>query len=98
MHDLVFLSPGMTDFFDHAKDAMRKENLDEDQMKQLFNGLRGIVLLDTLGKPDQLREEVEKLNTGLGVVETREVGLEHVRRVLREAIERNQQKRGDKST
>jgi hypothetical protein len=98
MHDLMFLSPGMTDFFDHAKDAMRKENLDEDQMKQLFNGLRGVVLLDTLGNPDQLREEVKKLNTGLGIVETREVGLENVRNVLKEAIERNQQKRADKST
>jgi hypothetical protein len=97
-HDLMFLSPGMTDFFDHVRDAMRKENLDEDQLKQLFSGLRGIVLLDTLGKPDELKAEVEKLNTGLCILETRQVGLKNVRNVLNEAVEKNKQKRAHPKT
>src|SRR4030066_2561533 len=39
-HDLMFLSPGMTDFFSHARELMRREGVDEDSLKQLFNGLR----------------------------------------------------------
>ena len=97
-HDLLFLSQGMTDFFDHIKETMRQENVDEDQLKQLFNGLRGIVLLDTLGKTDELKEEVEKLNTGLCILETRHVGLKNVRSVINEAVERNRQKRALTST
>ena len=88
-HDLMFLSPGMTDFFSHAKDMMRKEGIDEAALKQLFNGLRGIILLDTLGNPDGLKAEVEKLDTGLEILETRQIGCENVKNVIQEAIERN---------
>jgi hypothetical protein len=88
-HDLMFLSPGMTEFFSHMKTAMRRENIDEDQLKQLFSGLRGIVLLDTLGKPEELRAEVDKVDTGLYILETWQVGLENIKNVIAEAIERN---------
>ena len=57
-HKLMFLSPGMTDFFVHVKEAMRMENIAEDELRHFSSGLRGIVLLDTLGKPNQLKEEV----------------------------------------
>jgi hypothetical protein len=88
-HDLMFLTPGMTDFFSHAKDMMLKEGIDETAVKQLFKGLRGIILLDTLGNAAQLKAEVEKLDTGLEVLEMRHVGCENVKNVIQEAIERN---------
>jgi hypothetical protein len=88
-HDLMFLTPGMTDFFSHAKEVMLKEGIDETAVKQLFKGLRGIILLDTLGNAAQLKAEVEKLDTGLEVLETRRVGCENVKNVIQEAIERN---------
>jgi hypothetical protein len=91
-HDLLFLSPGMIGFFSHMKEAMQRENLDEDVMKNLFSGLRGIVLLDTLGDINRLNEEVGKIDTGLTVLETRTVGVENVKQVIQEAIERNKQK------
>jgi len=91
-HDLMFLSPGMTDFFTHAKEAMKKETLDENAIKQLFTGIKGIVLLDTLGNADQLRAQIEKLDTGLTILETRQVGLENVKTVIQEAIEKNKRK------
>jgi hypothetical protein len=91
-HDLMFLSPGMTEFFRHVKDTMQRENIGDEQLRQLFQGLRGIVLLDTLGKPDELRSEVEKLNTGLHILETREVGLGNVRTVIEEAIARSRRR------
>ncbi len=93
-HDLMFLSPGMTDFFSHMKTQMQKENIDESQLKQLFTGLRGIILLDTTGNPEQLKAKVEEVDTGLPILETRPVGLENVKKIVKEAIEKkNKQKR-----
>jgi hypothetical protein len=91
-HDLLFLSPGMIGFFSHLKDAMQRENIDDDAVKNLFSGLRGIVLLDTVGDSGRLKREIEKLNTSLTILETRPIGLENVKRVILEAIERNKQK------
>jgi accessory colonization factor AcfC len=92
-HDLMFLSPGMTDFFNHMKTQMHKENIPEDQLKQLFTELRGIILLDTLGNPKQLRGEVEKVDTGIPIIETRHVGLENVKNVINEAINKNKKQK-----
>ena len=92
-HELMFLSPGMTDFFSHMKTMMLRENIDEDQLKQLFKGLRGIVLLDTLEKPEQLRAEVEKVDTGLSILETRHIGLKNVKNVIEEALQENIRRR-----
>ncbi len=88
-HNLMFLSPGMTDFFIHAQEMMRKEGVDESYLNQFFTGLKGIVILDTLGNAVELRSKVEKLNTGLPILETKTVGCNKVRAVIQEAIERN---------
>jgi hypothetical protein len=90
--DLIFLTSGMTDFFKHAKSEMRREGIDEIAFKQLFQGIRGIVLLDTLGNAAQLRDDVEELDTGLKILETKQVGCENVKKVIQEAIERNETK------
>ena len=84
--DLIFLTPGMTDFFKHAKETIRKEGYGEDALRQLFKGIRGIVLLDTLGNVARLKTEVEELNTGLKILETRKIGCENVKNVIKEAI------------
>jgi hypothetical protein len=89
-HDLMFLSPGMIDFFIHAQRLMRKEGLAEVALKQLFSGLRGIVILDTLGTLSELKSKVEKLDTGLVILEAKAVGCENVRNVIQEAIERSE--------
>jgi len=83
----------MTDFFAHAKDMMRREGVDEDSLKRLFNGLKGIVVLDTLGNADKLKAKIEKLDTGIRILETRRVGCENLKNVINEAIKRNKQKR-----
>jgi Protein of unknown function (DUF1638) len=88
-HDLMFFTPGMTDFFRNAKDMMRKEGVEETVFKQFFNGVRGIVLLDTLGNAEKLNKEVKELDTGLEILETRTVGCENVRKVIQEAIEKH---------
>jgi hypothetical protein len=96
--DLMFLSPGMADFFDHAKERMRKEGMDEADLKQLFSGIKGIVILDTLGNPDELKSKVEKLDTGLPILELKSVGCSNIENVIREAIERNKKRRSTAGT
>ncbi len=94
-HDLMFLTPGMIDFFNHARSMMRKEGLDEPSAKQLFNGLRGIVLLDTLGTAEKLKVEAAKLETGIPILQTLQIGTENLRNVIKEAIERNKKEAGE---
>jgi Protein of unknown function (DUF1638) len=91
-HDLMFLGPGMIGFFRHFKEKMQKENVDEQALANLFSGLKGIVIIDTLGEANKIREEVEKLNNGLTILETKEIGLENLKQVILEAIARHNQK------
>jgi hypothetical protein len=94
-HDLLFLGPGMIGFFEHFIEKMQRENAGEDIVRKLFCGIRGIVLLDTLGDADKRKNQIEKLDTGLNILETREIGLEKLKQVISEAIERNKQKLAD---
>jgi hypothetical protein len=91
-HDLMFLGPGMIDFFRHFQEKMAKENINEEVFAKLFSGLKGIVLLDTLGESNKEREEIERLRVGLPILEIREVGLANLKQVILEAVERNNQK------
>jgi len=88
-HDLLFLSPGMTDFFGHARGMLRKEGMDEGSLKQFFSGLRGIIVLDTLGNDDKLKLEIAKLDTGLEIIEIWRLRCGKVKNVIQEAIRRN---------
>jgi hypothetical protein len=92
-HDLLFLSPGMIGFFSNVKEKARQEGIDEDALKQLFNGLKGIVLLDTLGQRENSREELEKLQSGLAILETREIDLSVLKKLILEAMEKTKRKR-----
>ncbi|MEM2108065.1 MAG: hypothetical protein QXL10_02125 [Candidatus Bathyarchaeia archaeon] len=91
-HKFLFLYPGMIEFFNHFKALTRRENIDEESMNKLFSGLTGIILLDTLGESKKYREEIEKLQSGLRTLETKVVGLENLKQVLSDAIERSKQK------
>lgn len=87
--DLLFLSPGMTGFFRHLQETLQKEGMDQAAFKQFFSGLRGIVILDTLGNADELKLEIEKLGTDLEVLVTKHVGCQNVRNLIQEALDNN---------
>lgn len=97
-HNLLVLSPGLIEFFQKAQDAARQQNVDEETLKQLFSGLKGIVLLDTMGEADKNRADIEKINTGLPILETKTVGRERLKQVLLNALEKNRQKTRAKPT
>jgi len=91
-HDLLILSSGMTSFFNRVKEMAKQEGVDEEALKALFNGLKGIIFLDTLGEAEKSREETEKMNTGLPILEMKTIGLENLKQLLIEAMEQNTQK------
>jgi hypothetical protein len=95
-HELMVLNPGMIGFFKKIKDEIKQEGIDESSLKQLFSGLKGIVLLDTLGESDKDRVEIEKMDTGLQILETKKIGLDKFRQLIFEAIEKSCQRTAQK--
>jgi hypothetical protein len=91
-HGLLFLYPGMIGFFSHFKEKAQEEDVDEESFNKLFSGLKGIAVLDTLGEPEKIREEIEKLHSGLAILETKVVGLDNLKQVISEALKRNKRK------
>jgi len=87
-HNLMFMGQGMIEFFNHMKEKMLKEGVDEAAFTNMFSGIKGIVLLNTCGNAEKCREQLEKSGMRLPVLETREMGLENVRQVIFDAIER----------
>jgi hypothetical protein len=87
-HELMIFSPGMVEFFKDIQTKARSEGVDEEALKALFSGLRGIVLLDTLGEAEKNRADLEKLGSGLPILETKFVGLQNLKGVVVEALER----------
>jgi uncharacterized protein DUF1638 len=87
-HNLIFMGPGMIEFFKHMKERMLREGVDEATFANMFSGIKGIVLLDTCGNAEKCLEELKKSGMGLPVLETREIGLEKLRQVIFDSIER----------
>lgn len=91
-HELMLMNSGMIGFFEGVKEKACQEGVDEETFKGFFNGIKGFMLLDTLGESSKNHEALEKLNTGLTILETKTVGLENLKQLILEAIERNNSK------
>jgi hypothetical protein len=85
-HKLMFMSPGMIDFFKDMKIQLTSQGVDEAVFKNMFSCIEGFVILDTVDNSEECRGELEKLNTGVRIIETRKVGVENVKLVILEAI------------
>jgi hypothetical protein len=86
-HNLMFMGPGMIGFFNHAKQQMLKEGVDEAAFANMFSGIKGMVILDTCGDAEKCVAEVEKSGINLKILEIRKIGLDNVKRVILDAIE-----------
>lgn len=91
-HKWMFMGPGMIDFFKDAKAQLAKQGVDEQAFKKMFSGVDGFVVLDTVGNGEELKRELEALDMGVCVLETRCIGTENFRLVLLEAIEKTLKK------
>jgi len=87
--ECLFLSPGWIKYFFHKKSSIEGKP-HEEIFRNLFNGLKGIVLLDSLGNLDNYEKEIEELQsfTGLPILEKRNIGLENLKQVILEATRR----------
>jgi hypothetical protein len=88
-HELMFFDPGMIDFFRDAQKKLKQEGITDTVLTGLFSGIKGIVLLDTLGNAENCKMKIEQLHTGLAILETKKVGLDMLKLVISEAIQRN---------
>jgi hypothetical protein len=87
-HKLLLLDPGMIDFYKYLKNKARREGLDEDAFRQFFSGLMGIMLFDTLGEAEKNLKDIDDLNFGLPVLETKKIEHRDLKLVILEAMER----------
>ena len=88
-HELLFLPPGMIDFYMRLKNKALQEGIDADSFKQFFTGLNGILLLDSIREAEKNLEEIGKVNFGLQVLETKKNCHDDLKLVILEAIERS---------
>ena len=87
-HNLMFMGPGMVDFFKGMKERMLREGIDESTFAGMFSGIKGFVILDTLGNADKLRKDLEAECLGVPIIEVRAVGLANISQVVSDAIQR----------
>jgi hypothetical protein len=85
-HNLMFMGPGMIEFFEDMKPKMLQEGLDEATFANMFSGIKGFVVLDTCGDGEKLVEALKKAGLGLEVQETCKIGTDNVLRVVKDAI------------
>jgi hypothetical protein len=87
--ECLFLSPGWIKYFHHIKSSIENK-ANEEIFKNMFSGLKGIVLLDTLGNLDNYEQEIKEIQyfTGLPILERRNIGLENLKQVILEAAEK----------
>ena len=84
-HKMLFLNPAFIHFMDRLWDKPREE------IRNMFKMLDGIVLLDALGDLDAYQDRIDAISekTGLPVLERKNIGLDGLKSVLQDALERN---------
>lgn len=85
-HNLMFMGPGMLEFFEDMKPRLMQEGVDEDAFASMFSGIKGFVILDTCGDGEKLSEKLKAAGLKTKVLETREIGVDGVLQVVKDAI------------
>ena len=88
-HKYLFLNPAWSQFITKI---MRET---KEMTREMFSMLDGIVLLDAIGDLDEHRAKIDEIAdyTGLPILERKNIGLEGLKNILLEALDRNRQKR-----
>ncbi len=85
-HNLMFMGPGMIEFFKHMKGELLKQGMDEAALVGMFSGIKGFVLLATCGNAEKMKNELEAAGLGVPIIETKNIGLANVKQVVFDAI------------
>jgi lactate dehydrogenase-like 2-hydroxyacid dehydrogenase len=72
------------------KTQLTTQGIDDEVFKKLFNNIEGFIILDTVDNSEECLRELEKLNTGVKIIETHKIGVDNVKSVVLEAIKKSQ--------
>jgi hypothetical protein len=88
-HKYLFLNPAFIHFSKKIRGKTKK------MTREMFSMLDGIVLLDAMGDLDAYQSKIDEIadHTGLPILKRENIGLGGLNNVLKEALDRNQQKR-----
>ena len=86
-HRLFFLTPAFLEFSENLISGTKEDN------QRRFNMLKGIMLVDSLGDMERHRDRIEHFSdqSGLPVLQHRVVGLDGLKAVVGEALQRRWQ-------
>lgn len=91
--ECLFLSPSWIRYFDRFKKLAYQEEYRE-AFKKMFTGIKGIILLDSLGDLDKYEEQIDEFRnlSGLHILKRMEIGLDGLRQNIMEALGRHEEK------
>jgi len=92
-HNLMFMGPGMIEFFVDMRRILAAQGVDEAQFSSMYGGIKGAVLLDTLDDAEGCLAEFKAAGLPLEVLEVRRIGCGNVNSVVQQAIAHSQTKK-----
>ena len=89
-HKYLFLNPAFIQFAEKIRGKTKE------MTREMFSMLDGIVLLDAMGDLDAYQSKIDEIadHTGLPILERNNIGLEGLKNVLLDALDRNQRQIG----
>ncbi|HKI50348.1 MAG TPA: DUF1638 domain-containing protein [Desulfobacteria bacterium] len=87
-HKYLFLNPAFIRFTEKIRGETKEIT------REMFSMLDGIVLLDAMGDLDAYQSKIDEIAdyTGLPILERKDMGLEGLKSILLEALDRNRKK------
>jgi hypothetical protein len=88
-HKYLFLNPAFIQFIEKIRGKTKK------QTREMFSMLDGIILLDSMGNLDDYQSKIDEIvdHTGLPILDRKKIGVDGLKDVLLEALDRNRRKR-----
>ena len=88
-HKYLFLNPAFIKFTEKIMPETKEE------ARKMFGMLEGIILIDAMGDLDEYRNEIEEIcdKTGLPILARKNVGVEGIKHVLQDVVERSKSHR-----
>ena len=87
-HKYLFLNPAFIQFIEKIRGKTKK------QTREMFSMLDGIILLDSMGDLDDYQSKIDEIvdHTGLPILDRKRIGVDGLKDVLLEALDRNRRK------
>ena len=87
-HKYLFLNPAFVQFAEKIRGKTKKRT------REMYRTLDGITLLDAMGDLAAYQERIDEIvdHTGLPILDRKKIGVDGLKNVLLEALDRNRRK------